>query len=331
MCVITIFLLFSAIAGVKGEESVPVDSGNTVEVRDSVKEVSGLAEAVDARNLSEDELEELEERREDSLKAFEDHLEAMEDSLEEAREDSIEAAEEMLDTVDASELAIKIGNGIGAFSRYVSKSRAQGYGGGVVIQPLLIVLKMKPVYELAHNDQVLRKWTFPELTEGYEPVLATGALVYGGVGRGLRVGVGGWGAETYFGSREEKSDSLMVLKVATLYGGLLLEKVFLRNNLNIFAGGMLGGGKLKVDRGYQSSDAFKAVWDLEEGKTERAEAVIAGLEIHGGLTVTVLPWMHIGGDLNGLVMFSVNGFGTGNGFITANPGVRLRITLGNLG
>ncbi|NLG19139.1 MAG: hypothetical protein GX556_17585 [Fibrobacter sp.] len=324
MCAITIFLLLSAIAGVNGEETAPVDTGNTAEVRDSVKEVSGFAGAVDTRKLSKDELEELEDRREDSLEAYED-------SLEDAREDSIEAAEEMLDTVDASELALKISNGIGAFTRYVSKSRAQGYGGGVVIQPLLMGLKMKPVYELAHNDRILKTWTFPELTEGYEPVLATGALVYGGVGRGLRVGVGGWGAETFFGSREEKSDSLMVLKVATLYGGLLLEKVFLRNNLNIFAGGMLGGGKIKVDRGYQSSDAFKTVWDLEEGKTERAEAVIAGLEIHSGLTVTVLPWMHIGGDLNGLVMFSVNGFGTGNGFITANPGVRLRITLGNLG
>lgn len=307
----------SVLTQLSAEEVSPRDS---TEIQAVSPEISEPARAVDTIVLSEDEMEEAENRLEDSLDALEDRL-----------EDSVRVSEAKIDTIDASELESKISYGVQAFTRFISKSRAQGYGGGVVLQPLLLGLHLKPVYDLAHRDRVLKAWDFPDLVDGYSPVLTIGALFYGGVGKGTRVGFGGWKGDLFFGSEEQESDSIMVLKVETLYGGLLLEKVFLKGNMNFFVGGIVGGGKINVDRGYQSANAFKAVWDRYNDKTEKAEAVFTGFEIHSGFTVTVLPWMHLGADVNGLLMLSLNGFGTGRGFISFNPGVRLRLTLGNLG
>ena len=38
----------------------------------------------------------------------------------------------------------------------------------------------------------------------------------------------------------------------------------------------------------------------------KRQAAFTGFEIHGGFTVTVLPWMHLGADVNGLLMLSLN-------------------------
>jgi hypothetical protein len=208
----------------------------STEIQAVSPEISEPARAVDTIVLSEDEMEEAENRLEDSLDALEDRL-----------EDSVRVSEAKIDTIDASELESKISYGVQAFTRFISKSRAQGYGGGVVLQPLLLGLHLKPVYDLAHRDRVLKAWDFPDLVDGYSPVLTIGALFYGGVGKGTRVGFGGWKGDLFFGSEEQESDSIMVLKVETLYGGLLLEKVFLKGNMNFFVGGIVGGGKINVE------------------------------------------------------------------------------------
>jgi hypothetical protein len=197
----------SVLTQLSAEDVSPRDSTEILAIS---PEISEPARAVDTIVLSEDEMEEAENRLEDSLDALEDRL-----------EDSIRAIEAKIDTIDASELDSKISYGVQAFTRFISKSRAQGYGGGVVLQPLLLGLHLKPVYDLAHRDRVLKTWDFPDLVDGYSPVLTIGALFYGGVGKGIRVGFGGWKGDLFFGSEEQESDSIMVLKVETLYGGLL--------------------------------------------------------------------------------------------------------------
>ena len=299
-------------------------SGNVIIKTDTIIRVDTIV-------LSRDQYERIRERIEDSLETA---LERFEDSLEAAQErieDSLEQLERQQDTLDASDLASKLHFYREAFTEKISKSRAQGYGGGVVFQPMLLGLSVKPVYDLARRDKNLKNCQFPDLTEGYKPVLVLGALLYGGVGQGVRVGFGGWSGDIYFASKEVANDSVMVLGVNTTFGGLLVEKAFLRKNLNFVIGGMLGGGNLTVNPKW-STGAFESFFDFKFDEEKEVKAPFAAVELHTGLTATVLPWMHVGADINGHFFLSVNGFGSfRESFMTVNPGLRLRLVLGNLG
>lgn len=231
------------------------------------------------------------------------------------------------DTIDGSLLVKKFSEIRTSFTTKLSKSRAQGYGGGIALGPMVIGLRMDPVNELSKSDDVLKKYNFTDLHDGYKALLVTSAMPYGGLGNGVRIGFGGWGGDIVFGS-EEVNDTIMLLKVHTVFGGLMLEKAFVKRNVNTVLGGMVGMGSMEVTRS-KSRDA----WHRAEDSKEKAEASFAGLSFHTGFTVTLLPWMHAGIDGNGTVLFSLNGFeGSGNGgFCTVAPGLRLRIVLGNIG
>ena len=157
-----------------------------------------------------------------------------------------------------------------------------------------------------------------------------GADVYEKYTRARDVGMMTVG-DFYYPSEATGSDSILVLQVHTGFGGLFVEKVFLRKNFNLFVGGMLGGGKITVTPRWDTG-AFESVFHISKEEESRAEANYAGVELHTGFTVTLLPWLHVGTDVNGLFLMSVNGFGeTGNSFINVNPGLRLRLVFGNLG
>jgi len=232
------------------------------------------------------------------------------------------------DTIDASIIVKKLSMIRSSFTSTLSKSRAQGYGGGIVLSPMIIGLQMKPVNELAHNDYILKKYTFSELNDSYKPILTLGAIAFGGVGKGLRIGLAGWSGEFSFNS-EPLYDSVMILKVKYTFGGLLIEKAFVKNNFNYLVGGMIGFGDISVTKS-ASDNAWVKVKDYND---EKAESPFAGLSMHSGFTVTLLPWMHIGLDGNAIFSFSVNGFNIRgcSGFSSITPGMRVRIVLGNLG
>lgn len=238
------------------------------------------------------------------------------------------AKESKSDTVDASIISRSLSNIRESFSNKLSKSRAQGYGGGIIISPMIIGLQMKPIDELVRNDFTLKRYIFSDLSDNYKPLLTTGAIVYGGVGKGLRIGLGGWGGEISFNS-EPRNDSVMLLNTHFSYGGVQIEKAFVNKNLNYLVGGMIGFGKLTVTKS-TSDNAWKKV---NHDKDEQAEASFSDFSMHSGFTITLLPWMHIGLDANAVFLFSVNGFNiTGcDGFMSFAPGMRLRIVLGNLG
>ncbi|HEX3020709.1 MAG TPA: hypothetical protein VHP36_10425 [Chitinispirillaceae bacterium] len=239
-----------------------------------------------------------------------------------------------IDTIDGALLTKKIKRIHTRLGMNISKARVQGYGGGIIIQPMLMGFRTKPVHRLAINDSELRHFTFQDLSDHhYQPVLVNGFWLYAGMGNGLRFGFGHWSGESYFRSNITVSDSIMTLKVRTGFDGLMLEKAFIHNNLNFITGGAIGAGSIKVTKSYQESDVFGSVaWDedLEEGA--EAKARMFGLELHAGMTVSLLSWCHIGMDINNQFMLSVNGFGgTANSFVSANPGLRLRLVFGNLG
>jgi hypothetical protein len=234
------------------------------------------------------------------------------------------------DTIDAFSFIKSVEAVKGAFTNRLSKSRAQGYGGGVILEPLILGFKMKPINNLIRHDATLKKFSFPNLDDGYKPILAMGAIPFGGLGNGIRIGVGGWGGKLSLSSEPNANDSIINLSIHLSYGGFMVEKALVRNNVNIIVGGMLGYGTIEL----KQSMSGASVWETITGSnTLKTEAPYLGLEMHSGLTVSIMPWLHLGGDLNGMLMLSVNGFnGPGAGsFMSVSPGLRIRIVLGNLG
>jgi hypothetical protein len=235
------------------------------------------------------------------------------------------------DTIDATVISKKLSNIRQSFSKSLTKSRAQGYGGGIMFSPTIAALSMKPVQKLVRNDNTLRRYTFTDIDDSYKPLLLLGGSVYGGLGNGVRIGVSGWGGEYEFTSGTN-GDSTIFLNVSHSFGGFMIEKAFVKNNMNYLVGGTIGFGSLKVTKG-AANDPWKTISDEIETKEEEAKAPYSGVNLHSGFTVTVLPWMHIGADVNGSFLFSVNGFDVPGckGFMTVVPGLRFRITLGNIG
>lgn len=240
-----------------------------------------------------------------------------------------------IDTIDATMLAInKFKKFQAVLESSISKARMQGYGGGIIMQPMILGLRTKPVHKLVKHDLQLKQFVFQDLTDHkYQPLLVNGVYLYGGVGNGVRVGFGGWRGECFFGSNVTPTDSIMTLSVQTSFGGLMLEKAFIHKKLNIITGGVIGGGSIKVTKSYQDADVFGgAYWNEDLNNGAEAKARLVGLELHAGMTISLLPWWHLGMDLNSNFLLSVNGFGgTVNTFGTVNPGLRLRVVLGNLG
>jgi hypothetical protein len=235
------------------------------------------------------------------------------------------------DTIDATVISKKLTNIRRSFSKSLTKSRAQGYGGGIMFSPTIAALSMKPIQKLVRNDLTLRRYSFTDIDGSYKPLMLMGGSVYGGLGNGVRIGVSGWGGEYEFTSGTN-GDSTIFLNVSHSFGGFMIEKAFVKNNMNYLVGGTIGFGSLTVTKG-AANDPWKTVSNDDETKEEEAKAPYSGVNLHSGFTVTVLPWMHIGADVNGSFLFSVNGFDIPGckGFMTVVPGLRFRITFGNIG
>jgi hypothetical protein len=277
--------------------------------------------------------EDLKDQIDDEIERLEDKIDEIEDRIDDLRKKKHRKWDE--DTIDAEAIFKKIKQHRDAFTETISKSRAQGYGGGAIIQPMLLGIKMEPINELVHHSNALAGYTFQDIDDGYNLMVVSGGIGFGGVGNGMRIGFGGWGGDVLYDGEQNNGyrDSVTTLQLGIGFGGMLVEKAFLYKNYNFLVGGIFGGGSLKVNKRVQSATAFKSFWeDFSEDKNQ-AKAAFAGLEIHSGFTVTVLSWLHLGMDLNSLALISTSGFGGvgRSGFVTVNPGARLRIVLGNLG
>jgi hypothetical protein len=214
-------------------------------------------------------------------------------------------------------------------------SRQQGFGGAAGFEPALFATDFRPVSRLVNKVPLLRDAIGFSVGSSYYILSMMGGSAYGGIGHGVRIGGGGWGGHTQF--TRTVGDTDYTLQVGIGYGGVLIEKALVRGEFNWSMGGLFGAGGIGVELStVGEGDAFH---DLNN-TANRMGAVGAAfmlIEIHGGVTYSLLSWMHIGGEVALPCFFASDGFRNASGqsvtdgFFTVNPGIRLRIVLGNLG
>jgi hypothetical protein len=218
-----------------------------------------------------------------------------------------------------------------SFAGQTRNSRERGYGGGLGPTLGVHAVSMKPVNELIANSSQLSDAGFA--MNSYEIFVMMGGTAYGGLGNGVRIGGGGFGGQRSFTALY--NDTTWGLQLSVSWGGILLERAFVRSKLNYFLGGFCGGGKLSLKRNFQSGGIFNLV-DIDQNSVTVAARFVL-LEGHGGFTYSLLPWMHLGMELSAPLMYSPGGFkspgdiGLTNSFISVSPGLRLRLMFGNIG
>jgi hypothetical protein len=234
----------------------------------------------------------------------------------------------------------------------VIKSKGGGAGGP---NAGFIYLDMSPMKELVMREDSIRS---KAIDFSNNAIFMYGGMGYGGPSGGVRFGGGGWfGMKTYVSDEfpgtltaadsasypdSTVPDSVVNLRVMLAYGGFTVEKGISIKSLNLFAGGLFGGGALIVQMfndQADSSSAFKyndTSYDDKDG-TDNIHGKVAVLpfiacDLRAGLTYSILPFMHLGADGYGLFIYSSSGFANGyNSVSTISPGFRIRIMFGSLG
>lgn len=218
---------------------------------------------------------------------------------------------------------------IGKAEEIGRSARIRGFGGCIGPHFGMVYMDMKPIKNIispffANHSELY------SLIDNYEPISFVGGQLYGGVGNGTRVGLLGSGGARNF--LIPSTNQIKSMNMGIGYGGLLLEKSIVADNFNIIIGGLGGAGGIGLNF---TEDALIDTSNFEKDKSVGAAFWILGA--HAGTTYSVLPWLHIGGDLGGLFFISSWGFSKSNGiplsdpFTTVNPSFRIRIVLGNLG
>jgi hypothetical protein len=208
-----------------------------------------------------------------------------------------------------------------------------GYGiaGGPV--PGITALDFGPVNDLIHESKDLSQRTFGSMNRtNFEPIVTMGGMGYLGFGDGFRLGGGGMSGDRYYLSDAYAQDSIVSLKVSVQYGGFLVEKVHSHNRYHIITGTQIGGGSITVAV-RRTVRAGNGVFDPEQvnniGESKTADFFL--LQLHGGFTYSIAPFMHVGADAMLPMFYSANGFeGYTSSFATINPSLRFRFMFGNL-
>jgi hypothetical protein len=221
-------------------------------------------------------------------------------------------------------------------------ARERGYGGGLGPTPGIYIVNMHPVRELldaiAAGDD-FRNIGF-QIDGNREQFFLMGIAGYGALGSGLRIGGSFNGGSKSYSTRT--ADSTYTIELRAKFGGLLIEKAIVAGNFNWLLGGTIGGSALDVTPSKVSNQLSEASLSRQISEAiPRKYATVSApgllVELHGGFTYTMISWFHVGMDLSTPLFFSPSGFKSPgdqsitNGFITINPGLRIRIILGNIG
>ena len=212
-------------------------------------------------------------------------------------------------------------------------TRDRGYGGGIGVLVNCYAINLKRAKEALGKDDGASGLSFP--IEGtYETFLMVGGLVYGGIGKGVRIGGGGMGGSRTYSVQH--NDSVITADITVGMGGFLLEKCFVKKNWNLQFGGLLGGGSITIDKYARKSDNVITQQNSSTTNNTR-DAGFMLIELHGGFTYSLLSWLHLGINCSTPFFISPDGFTSKdnihitNGFFSLNPGVFFRIILGNIG
>lgn len=212
-----------------------------------------------------------------------------------------------------------------SFSGTKRNTRERGYGGAMGPVFGIHAINVEEAISALERDQNLGTYAF---SGDYETFLMIGGVIYGGIGNGIRVGGAGWGGIRSFISNEDSEKSV---SLSLGYGGFLLEKCYVKNNLNAMIGGILGAGGFTL-KPKELSDSFI---DSDTNYKE-ATASFMLVELHSGITYSMKSWMHFGIDVTAPFFISPSGYeinevSVTNGFATINPGIRIKLVFGNLG
>jgi hypothetical protein len=225
----------------------------------------------------------------------------------------------------------------------------QRIGGSGVIEIGLTNLDLDPIRKIVKEDLDKGGFDFSENTFS-----TVGLIGYAGQRRnGMRVGAGVWaGYNSIYSDKWTTQasdsaisrgsaaliDSIIQLHIIFAHVGLVIERSFkVGNSLNLYAGGMLGGGALiAIEDRKLESGAFNRVdtntdWESDTLHIENrfAFAPLWAFDFHGGFTYSVTKWMHLGIDGSSLFYYSSGGFQSKYGsFWTVNPGIKLRLVFG---
>lgn len=217
-------------------------------------------------------------------------------------------------------------------------ARERGFGGG--FGPLMGVyaISMGPVDEMVEyleGDPSFRNAGM-QIDKPFAFFQCSGFMGYGAVGNGLRIG-----GMVLSGSRSyttHLNDTTYSLSINPEFGGFLIEKSMVVDNINLFAGGVVGGSSIEVQPSKTTSLLTSLPLSVEKAPSfNKIKATSLLLELHGGFTYTMINWFHFGAELSAPVFFSQSGFVTSrgnsitNGFATVNPGLKIRIIIGNIG
>jgi hypothetical protein len=210
--------------------------------------------------------------------------------------------------------------------------REKGYGVGGGFTPAVIGVNTRPFKEIINEMEITKGRTFNFNSYNCEAIYVSGGVGYLGVGNGVRIGVGGLSGERNFSSEGIYADSAVALKLHIKYGGFLVEKAFVRYKINYLIGGYIGGGTMTVNARFNQAAVYSTT---PQGNSNAFNSVTANFflaELHGGVTYSILPWLHTGADIAMPLFFSADGFqGYTPSFVTVNPAFRARLMLGNLG
>jgi hypothetical protein len=206
--------------------------------------------------------------------------------------------------------------------------REKGYGVGGGFTPSVMAIDCRPVKELVSKLPAMNGGYFFG-TLNYQPVYVSGGMGYIGVGNGVRIGGAGLSGEKNFGGNGINSDSANTLRLRVEYGEFLVEKAFVRGNANCLLGGSIGGGALTA---HSRTSQVLAGQQGSGHVYNSATANFFLMEAHGGVTYSILHWLHMGADASLPLFYAADGFqGNTSPFATVNPVFRARIVLGNLG
>jgi hypothetical protein len=212
--------------------------------------------------------------------------------------------------------------------------RQRGYGASGSVYYGANAILIKPVRELAENLPALADRQFSFGKFGFEPFLMSGGAGYVGLGDGFRLGGAGMRGERRFSSAPFNGDSVLVLNTNVSYGGFLIEKCVLRGKWNLSAGGLIGGGSIKVAITEKTSTFFYGEDDdfTDTDYQYNHQAAFFMVEPHCGFTYTFFYFFHFGARLSCPTFMSLDKFGIyTNDFFSVNPGIRINLTFGNIG
>lgn len=206
-------------------------------------------------------------------------------------------------------------------------------------------LDMDPLKKFLRTDISLKDKAFNQFSS---QIMMVGLMGYYSTENNVRLGNGIFGgyksyqSEVYtrmkldsLGDEVGMVDSLVTLRVIPVYAGFICEKAFVYDAVTFHGGMMLGGNMtivVKEEQEYHQNSLFFGADEDRNGTVSVALAPAVAWDFHGGVTLSLAKYVHLGIDGVMRFAYAYEGFGPYFGdFLSVSPAVRLRLAFGSAG